>query len=122
MFQKEELFKLLDAGFSKDEIMKMVNPGESEESQEGDDAGSETDTDAGNSDSDQNLDSIINDHVDKAFSKLNEAVAEFNKKLESFNVMNAEMSSQMQNEKKSIEDILKATILMPDGSEMKKGE
>ena len=112
-----ELLELVRAGYSKEEIQKLTNDEKvenvtNEKEAEDEKADEVNDT--------SNLDDIINNKVNNAFDKLNASVEAFNKKLESFNLMNAEMTSKMQDQKKeSIEDILLGSILLPDGSEMK---
>lgn len=121
MLKPNELLELVRAGYSKAEIEAM-NTGEANEG-----VNDETEADAGSNqeasaDDIESIDALINKHVDDAFTKLNASVDAFNKKLENFNVMNAEMSSAMQeaSKKESIEDILLGSILLPNGEE--KGE
>ena len=110
-----ELLELVRAGYSKDEIQALTND------EKVDDKNEEAEEEKADEVNDtSNLDDIINNKVNNAFDKLNASVEAFNKKLESFNLMNAEMTSTMQeNKKESIEDILLGSILLPDGSEMK---
>lgn len=110
-----ELLELVRAGYSKEEIQALTND------EKVDDKNEEAEEEKADEVNDtSNLDDIINNKVNNAFDKLNASVEAFNKKLESFNLMNAEMTSTMQEQKKeSIEDILLGSILLPDGSEMK---
>ena len=108
MLQPNEVLELVRAGYSKDEI-EALKVGDNEDDVEVE-TKAEDEKDNSNHDvqDTKDIDAIINEHVNHAFDKLNASVEAFNKKLESFNLMNAEMTSTMQqaNQEKSIEDIL----------------
>ena len=123
MLNKDEVLELIKAGYTKDDISKFEDDRkEVEEVSQNDNTSDEEVTNSASNDisvdSDDSIDDIIDKHVEDAFSKLNASVDAFSKKLESFNLMNAEMTSQMQ-ESQSIEDIILGSIVNPDGTKRK---
>lgn len=112
---KEELLSLVKAGFTKDEIIslsatkefKTVEAQPEEESKEVSSQAEEIPTQA----------PVVEANNEDAFNKLNSAIDAFTKKLESFNVLNAEMKQENKGDE-NLEDIL-ARVLLPDGKEVK---
>lgn len=108
---KEELMSLVKAGFTKEEIISLSATKEftvqepeveSKEVSEAEEVKEVVEAQANNED---------------ALSKVNEAIESFTKKLESFNITNAEMVHENKGEE-GLEDIL-ARVLLPDGKEIK---
>ena len=112
---KDELLSLVKAGFTKDEIIslsatkefKTVEAQPEEESKEVSSQAEETPTQA----------PVVEANNEDAFNKLNSAIDNFTKKLESINVLNAEMEHENRGDE-GLEDIL-ARVLLPDGKEVK---
>ena len=112
---KEELLSLVKAGFTKEDIISLsatkefntVEAQPEEESKEVSSPAEEPTQEA----------PVVEANNDEAFNKLNSAIDSFTKKLESFNVMNAEMKQENKVEE-GLEDIL-ARVLLPDGKEVK---
>ena len=113
---KEELLSLVKAGFTKEDIISLsatkefktvVEAQPEEESKEVSSQAEEQPQEA----------PVVEANNDEAFNKLNSAIDNFTKKLESFNVLNAEMKHENKGEE-GLEDIL-ARVLLPDGKEVK---
>ena len=113
---KEELIKLVNAGFTKDDIVNLsatkefineVQP-EAQESKEVSPQAEEPE--------DPKTDEVAADDF-SALNKVNEAIDNFTKKLESFNISNAEMTHENKGDE-TLEDIL-ARVLLPNGKEIK---
>lgn len=112
---KDELLSLVKAGFTKEEIISLSSTKEfiqeakpEEESKEviaNDEKPIETSV----------VEEVSNQETD-ALSKVNEAIDNFTKKLESFNITNAEMKHENKGDE-TLEDIL-ARVLLPDGKEV----
>ena len=75
----EEVIKLLDAGYTREEILEMKN----------DDA-SATTTDPVEQPSDDKIADVNND-VANAISEMKNAVTEFKKEIQAFNIMNSQI-------------------------------
>ena len=106
---KEELLSLVNAGFTKEDIIKLSAtkeftqeeaPAEKEAAKEKEAAPAEESPSVS----------------EEAFSKLNNAIDDFTKKLNSFNITNAEM--EQENKQEDLGDIL-ARVLLPNGEEIK---
>lgn len=118
MMTKEELLQLVNAGYTKEEIEQLTTSSESsvesnipeEESKEVGTAESETIEENNTVDAGSNI-SV------ESFKKLNDAIDGFTKKLESFNIKNAEMDVENKGDE-SLADIM-ARVLLPDGKEVK---
>ena len=112
---KEELLSLVKAGFTKEDIISLSATKEfntvvaqpEEESKEVSSPAEEQPQEA----------PVVEANNDEAFNKLNSAIDNFTKKLESINVLNAEMQHENRGEE-GLEDIL-ARVLLPDGKEVK---
>lgn len=113
---KEELLSLVKAGFTKDEIIsltatkefKTVEAQPEEESKE---------VSVQAEEHTQEAQVVEETNTEDAFNKLNNAIESFTKKLESYNVLNAEMKQENKGDE-GLEDIL-ARVLLPDGKEVK---
>lgn len=90
----EEIMKLLDAGYSRDEILKME---------------SETSTEGPNSDQDDVSSKAPEDEISALVQEMRDAFAEMRKEFTAFNIMN---SKQPQEQEKTGEDII-ANIINP---------
>lgn len=111
---KDELLSLVKAGFTKEEIISLSATKEftqeatpEEKSKEviaNDEKPKETP-----------VEEVSSQEID-ALSKVNEAIDSFTKKLESFNITNAEMKHENKGDE-TLEDIL-ARVLLPDGKEV----
>ena len=103
----ERIEKLIDAGFKADDIKEMLNI-KSEET-----PATNEEVEASNERKDEIKEQALNDEI---FGKLNASIEAFTKKLENFNVMNAEQEREVK--KEGLEDIL-ARVLTPNGKEIK---
>lgn len=112
---KEELLKLIDAGFSKEDIMALNS---TKEFQTSSSAGSESAgaTEAVANESAQATSTNDENQYNEVFARLNKAVEDFTKKVEGMNVINAEQSRENKGDE-SLGDIL-ARVLTPDGKEI----
>ena len=114
---KEELFELIKAGFTKDEIVNLVGTKEFiADQKEPEDDSKEVANSENKGDNKEAVTEASNEVNDEIFNKLNESIATFTKKLESFNVMNAEQDRENKGNE-SLEDLL-ARVLTPDGKEL----
>ena len=113
---KEELMSLVKAGFTKEDIVSLsatkefiTEKGVPEEESK------EVSSQAESPEVNEVVDSPS--VSDEAFGKLNTAIDEFTKKLNSFNINNAEMVQENKG-KEDLSDIL-ARVLLPSGEEIK---
>lgn len=112
---KEELLSLVNAGFTKEDIISLSATKEFKEAQP-EEASKEVSVNAEETPKEA---PVVNEATNEsdAFSKVNEAIDNFTKKLESFNITNAEMEHSNKGDEK-LEDIL-ARVLLPNGEEIK---
>ena len=87
----EEIIKLLDAGYTREEILDMKNENTSV-----------TSTDQVENPSGDDIIEDINNDVANAISEMKNAVAEFKKEIQAFNIMN----SQIEIPETSTEDLI----------------
>lgn len=112
---KEELLSLVNAGFTKQDIISLSATKEFKEAQPEEES-KEVSSQAEESPKEAPVvQEATNDN--EALIKVNEAIDNFTKKLESFNISNAEMKRENRGDE-NLEDIL-ARVLLPDGKEVK---
>ena len=106
----DKVIMLVNAGFTKEEIMKLSSNSELE---------AETVQEvkeAENSKNEDKKDKVKEEALtDEIFGKLNASIDEFTQKLQNFNVITAEQKDE--NKTESLEDIL-ARVLTPNGKEI----
>ena len=119
----EKLEKLLDAGFTKEEILNLVETSSeenaSEENASEENASEETKAEEENaSEETKTEENSTMDIASEMFDKLTNSIDALNKKVETFNRTNAEMNVENKG-KESLEDIL-ARVLLPNGKDINK--
>ena len=113
---KEELMKLVNAGFTKDDIVNLSATKEFiNEAQPEAQESKEVSSQAEEPKEEPKTDEVTADDF-SALNKVNEAIDNFTKKLESFNISNAEMTHENKGDE-TLEDIL-ARVLLPNGKEI----
>ena len=106
---KEELLSLVSAGFTKEDIIKLSATKEFTNEEK---APAEKEAAPAEKEAAPKSESVS----EEAFSKLNNAIDDFTKKLNSFNITGAEM--EQENKQEDLSDIL-ARVLLPNGEEIK---
>ena len=112
---KEELMKLVNAGFTKDDIVNLsatkefINEAQPEEQE------SKEVSPQAEEPEDPKTDEVTTENF-SALNKVNEAIDNFTKKLESFNISSAEMTHENKGDE-TLDDIL-ARVLLPNGKEI----
>ena len=110
----ENVIMLINAGFTKEEIMKLDSNSELEA--EVVKEAEEVKEDKEILKSEESKDAIKEEALtDQIFGKLNASIDEFTQKLQSFNAITAEQKDE--NKTESLEDIL-ARVLTPQGKEI----
>ena len=112
---KEELLSLVNAGFTKDDIISLSATKEFKEAQP-EEASKEVSVNAEETPKETPVVAEASNE-NEALLKVNEAIDNFTKKLESFNINNAEMQRENRGDE-NLEEIL-ARVLLPDGKEVK---
>lgn len=112
---KDELMSLVKAGFTKDEILKLSATKEFTAETKPEEKSTEVSEEAEKVKEVKKVEDSPS-VSEEAFSKLNNAIDDFTKKLNSFNITNAEM--EQENKQEDLGDIL-ARVLLPNGEEIK---
>lgn len=114
---KEELLSLVKAGFTKEDIISLSATKEFKTVVEAQPEEESKEVSVQAEGPIQEAPVVEETNTDDAFNKLNNAIESFTKKLESYNVLNAEMKQENKGDE-GLEDIL-ARVLLPDGKEVK---
>ena len=112
---KEELLSLVKAGFTKEDIISLSATKEFKEAQPEEES-KEVSVNAEETPKEAPVVAEATNE-NEALLKVNEAIDNFTKKLESFNINNAEMQRENRGDE-NLEDIL-ARVLLPSGEEIK---
>lgn len=114
---KDELLKLIDAGFTKEDIIALNSTKEFQVAASSAGSESEGATEAvANESAQANTSTNEENQYNEVFTRLNKAVEDFTKKVEGMNVINAEQNRENKGDE-SLGDIL-ARVLTPDGKEI----
>lgn len=110
--QYTEIIKLLDAGYTREEILAMNEDETNKNSSGSGDPGDETNKNSSGSDDNTN----DNNEISGLISEMKEAFAEMRKEFTAMNILNSR-----QPEEKKVDDIF-ANIINPVRNDNKKGE
>ena len=81
-----EIIKLLEAGYSREEIMEMNNPEQGNLEQ-----GNPVDPSADNPSGDENIMESVNKEITGAINDMKKAFDDFKKEVQAMNIMNSQM-------------------------------